>query len=246
VQALVARHGLPRKAAERLLSQASFHELSTRSIDRLAALLAALAIEPAPPTTVTTPEEAVDVHIADSLSGLVAPPMRTATRIADVGAGAGFPGLVLAAALPTSHVDLIESTARKCEVISRLADVAGIPNATAIPARAEEWAATDGAEAYEIVTARAVSSLAVLAEYAAPLLRVGGCLVAWKGACEVAEERAGRVSAQVLGLESQPRVPVRPFKGSRERSLYVYVKREPTPPRFPRRPGMAAKRPLGS
>lgn len=193
----------------------------------------------------TEPVEAIDVHIADGLSGLEASPLRGAPAIADIGAGAGFPGLVLAAALPAARVDLIESTARKCEVISRLATAAGIHNATAVPVRAEEWAASDGAEKYEVVTARALSSLAVLAEYAAPLLELGGSLVAWKGARDPVEEQAGDQAAQVLGLTSRPPVPVRPYKGSRERNLYIYTKTEPTPERFPRRPGMATKRPLG-
>jgi 16S rRNA (guanine527-N7)-methyltransferase len=212
---------------------------------KLATLLTALAAEVSPPTAVTDPAEAVDVHIADSLSGLDAPPLPHATRIADIGAGAGFPGLVLAAALPNTQVDLIESTARKCEVIARLATAAGIDNATAIPARAEEWATSDGASRYEVVTARALSSLAVLAEYAAPLLELDGVLVAWKGARDPAEEHAGTEAAQILGLTPGPPIPVRPFKGSRERNLYLYTKTTPTPDHFPRRPGMATKRPLG-
>ncbi len=213
---------------------------------KLATLLTALAAEVSPPTTVTDPAEAVDVHIADSLSGLDAPPLPEATRIADIGAGAGFPGLVLAAALTNARVDLIESTARKCEVIARLAVTAGVDNATAIPARAEEWASADGAGRYEIVTARALSSLAVLAEYAAPLLDLGGALVAWKGARDPEEEGAGAEAAQILGLTPAPPIPVRPFKGSRERNLYIFTKTAPTPDRFPRRAGMATKRPLAS
>jgi 16S rRNA (guanine527-N7)-methyltransferase len=236
---------LPHKAAERLLAQATKRDLTESAVAQLAILLTALAAEPAPPTSVTDPLEAVDVHVADGLSGLEVPQLRAATKIADLGAGAGFPGLVLAAALPAAQVDLIESTARKCEVIARLATAAELGNATAIPVRAEEWAAADGAEGYEIVTARALSSLAVLVEYAAPLLEQGGSLVAWKGARDPAEEQAGDRAAQVLGLTPRLPVPVRPYKGSRERNLYVYTKTEPTPDRFPRRPGMATKRPLG-
>lgn len=173
-----------------------------------------------------------------------APGLRGAVKIADLGAGAGFPGLVLAVALPNAQVDLIESTTRKCEVISRLAKAAEIGNATAIPVRAEEWAAADGAERYEIVTARALSSLPVLVEYAAPLLELDGSLVAWKGGRDLDEEQAGAQAALAVGLTPSPPTPVRPFKGSRERNLYVYTKTEPTPERFPRRPGMATKRPL--
>lgn len=83
-----------------------------------------------------------------------------------------------------------------------------------------------------------------MAEYAAPLLDLGGSLVAWKGQRDLDEERAGTAAAHILGLEPQPPTPVRPFKGSRERNLYVYTKVAPTPARFPRRPGMATKRPL--
>jgi 16S rRNA (guanine527-N7)-methyltransferase len=208
-------------------------------------LLVALDAEPSPPTSVTDPTQAVDVHIADGLSGLEVPALRQAARVADIGAGAGFPGLALAAVLPDTHVDLIESTARKCEVIARLATSAQIPNTTAIPARAEEWASAEGAQAYDAITARALSSLPVLAEYAAPLLTLGGSLVAWKGARDPEEEKAGTAAAEILGLEPQRPIPVRPFKGSRERNLYVYTKATPTPARFPRRPGMATKRPLG-
>jgi 16S rRNA (guanine527-N7)-methyltransferase len=139
---------------------------------------------------------------------------------------------------------LIESTGRKCEVIARLASAAAIPNARAIPVRAEEWAAAEGAEAYDVVTARAVASLPVLTEYAAPLLELGGSLVAWKGARDLEEEQAGSAAAELLGLAAHEPIAVRPFKGSRERNLYVYTKESPTPARFPRRPGMAAKRPL--
>ena len=151
---------------------------------------------------------------------------------------------MLAAALPEARFDLIESTGRKCEVIARLAAAAGIGNATPRPARAEEWAGSEGAGRYEIVTARALSSLAVLAEYAAPLLELGGSLVAWKGARDPEEETAGAAAAEILGLEPTPPVIVRPFRGSRKRNLYVYTKKRATPERFPRRAGMANKRPL--
>ena len=112
--------------------------------------------------------------MADSLSGLEVEELGGAGAIADVGSGAGFPGLVLAIALPAARVDLIESARRKCEVIERLASAAGVANARVLPVRAEEVAAGEGRGAYDAVTVRAVDSLAVLVEYAAPLLRDGG------------------------------------------------------------------------
>ena len=207
-------------------------------------MLEALAAEPDPPTTIRLPGDAVEKHLADSLAGLEARGLREARRIADVGAGAGFPGLALAAALPEARVDLIESVARKCAVIERLADAAGLANARAVAQRAEEWAAADGAEAYDAVAARAVAPLSVLAEYAAPLLRRGGVLVAWKGSRDEAEEMAGAAAAAQLGLEPRAALRVSPFEGTRERHLHVYAKVARTPEGFPRRPGMARKRPL--
>jgi 16S rRNA (guanine527-N7)-methyltransferase len=209
-----------------------------------------LAAEPDPHTTVSDPERAREVHVADSLSGLEVEALARARRIADVGAGAGFPGLVLAIALPAVRVDLIESAGRKAAVIDRLIQAARVTNARSVVARAEEWARLPlalggGREAYDAVTARAVAALPVLVEYAAPLLVDGGVLVAWKGARDVEEEGLGRGAAEVVGLALEDVVRVSPFPDARNRHLHVYRKVGPTPERFPRRPGMAAKRPLG-
>jgi 16S rRNA (guanine527-N7)-methyltransferase len=213
-------------------------------------LLEALAAEPDPHTTVSDPTAALDAHVADSLSGLEVEALRTAARIADLGAGAGFPGLVLAIALPAARVDLVEAARRKAAVIDRLRQAAQVDNARSVVARAEEWARTPpalggGREAYDAVTARAVAPLAVLVEYAAPLLRLDGVLVAWKGARDPAEEGMGRGAADEVGLALADVLRVDPFSGARHRHLHVYRKVAPTPERFPRRPGVAAKRPLG-
>ena len=82
-------------------------------------------------------------------------------------------------------------------------------------------------------------------EYAAPLLVEGGRLVAWKGAVPAEESAAGAVAAEILGMQAAEVLPVTPYRGSRDHTLYVFRKVAPTPPRFPRRPGMAATRPLG-
>jgi 16S rRNA (guanine527-N7)-methyltransferase len=232
-----------RETLEAVLARFDAPNTAAPALDRL---LVALEAEPDPPTTVRAPDQALDVHIADSLAGLEVPELRLAAAIADLGAGAGFPGLVLAAALEHAHVDLIESARRKCDVIDRLASAAALETrARARPARAEEWAALpERRESYDAVTARALAPLAVICEYAAPLLRVGGVLVAWKGARDTEEEVAGAHAATQLGLGAPRVVPVRPYEGSRNRHLHVYVKLTATAARYPRRPGMAAKRPL--
>lgn len=207
-------------------------------------MLQALADEPNPATNIREPRKALDLHIADSLVGLALPDVRGAQRIADIGSGVGFPGLALATALPDATVELVESSRRKCSAIDRLIAASGLSNARSVPVRAEALAAEVGRGAYDLVTARALASLPVLVEYAAPLLRVGGALVAWKGARNGEEERAGDRAAEQVGLTPGEASRVKPFPGAHSRHLHVFVKRAPTPERYPRRPGMAAKRPL--
>lgn len=226
----------------RLASLAEAHALPSGAVQPLRALLGLLAEDETAPTTVRDPAAAVDVHVADSLSGLEVPDLRAARRIADLGAGAGFPGLVLAAALPDAAVALVESVGRKCAFLARAVDASGLANVEVVNARAEEW--HEGLGACDAVTARALAPLGVLCEYAAPLLREGGVLVAYKGVRDAGEERDANRAAAVLGLERVEVRVVRPFPGADHRRLYVYSKVRPMPPRFPRRAGMARKRPL--
>jgi 16S rRNA (guanine527-N7)-methyltransferase len=209
---------------------------------QLARILRLVAGEPSSITTVRDPAVAVDLHVADSLAGLVVPALRGAATIADLGSGGGFPGLALAVARPDAAVTLVESVGRKCDFLRRAADAAGLPNVTVVHARAEEW--RDGLGTQEVVTARALASLNVLAEYAAPLLRGGGSLVAWKGRADAAELRDGRAAAERLGLQPAGEIAVTDVPGADARNLYVYLKVRATPPGYPRRAGMARKRPL--
>ena len=213
-------------------------------------LLEALAAEPDPHTSVSEPEAALEVHVEDSLSGLEVSELSSARRIADIGAGAGFPGLVLALALPRAQIDLLESAGRKTAVIDRLIQAAELSNARSVTARVEDFARVPaelggGRGAYDAVTARAVGPLALLVEYAAPLLREDGVLVAWKGARDPAEETAGATAAGEVGMAAEEVLPVKPYPSSENRHLHVFRKVSPTPGRFPRRAGIARKRPLG-
>jgi 16S rRNA (guanine527-N7)-methyltransferase len=223
-------------AVERLLSA---HGLRRELAPKLCALIELLADDEAP-TAVHDPAESVDVHLADSLAGLEVPELRAARRVADLGAGAGLPGLPLALALPGAHVLLVESQRRKCAFLERAIVALGLVNAEVVCARAEELSATDR----DAVTARAVAALPVLCEYAAPLLADGGVLVAWKGAVGSDEDADGLAAATTLGLEREAVRPVEPYAGSERRTLHVFRKIAPTPAGYPRRAGMAAKRPL--
>jgi 16S rRNA (guanine527-N7)-methyltransferase len=202
--------------------------------------------EPNAPISSRTVHRAREVHIADSLTGLELEAIRSAERIADLGSGAGLPGLVLAAALPTARVDLLESTARKCDFIREAIERMELGNAAVVCKRSEEWAAAGGREAYDVITARAVGRLATLAELGSPLLRDGGVLAAWKGARSADEEAEMARAARRLAMEPLEIRSVQPYPGSRERHIHLLRKNGPTPNELPRRPGMAAKRPFGS
>jgi len=208
-------------------------------------VLELLKEERASVSSVTEPERAWKVHVADSLTGLEVPALRDATRIADIGSGAGFPGLVLAVALPSAQVDLIESVSRKCEFIQRAIDDAGILNAQVLNSRSEDLASGEGREAYDVVTARAVGRLSTLAELASPLLKENGVLVAWKGKRDPDEEAQLARAAEVLAMQPEQILHVGPYAGSEHRHLHVLRKTAPTPGKLPRRPGMAKKRPFG-
>ena len=214
---------------------------SVPGFEALAGILELQAVDPAASTTVRDPEEAVDRHVADSLVALELDAVRGGRRIADLGAGAGWPGLALAATLPSSSVALVESASRHCRYLERAA--AGLLNVSVVHARAEEW--PDGLGVHDLVTARALAALPVVLEYAAPLLAEGGHVVAWKGAVAPEEAAAGSAAAELLGLQAVEVRRVEPFPGAREHTLHVFRKIAPTPPRFPRRAGMAVKRPLG-
>ncbi len=209
----------------------------------LAVLLDRLAADDRAPTAVRERREVLDRHIGDSLVALELPAVRRARAAADLGSGAGLPGLVLACALPAARFALVESQRSKCDYIASLAGEMGVANARVVCARAEAW--PEGLEAHDLVTARALAPQPVVLEYAAPLLAPGGMLVDWRGARSAEEERAAGRAAESLGLQCVEVRRVKPFPGARNRHLHSFEKVAATPPRFPRRPGIARKRPLG-
>jgi 16S rRNA (guanine527-N7)-methyltransferase len=222
------------------------HAASLTSTQRwsLQTVLTLLAEERASVSSVVD-ERAWKVHVEDSLTGLDVPALREAGRIADVGAGAGFPGLVLAVALPEAEIDLVESIGRKTAFIRRAAEAAAIPNASAITARAEDVARGGGRETYDVVTARAVGRLSTLAELASPLLRKDGVLVAWKGRRDEDEERQLERASDQLAMRPESILDVGHRAGSEHRHLHVIRKFASTPPNLPRKSGLAKKRPFG-
>jgi 16S rRNA (guanine527-N7)-methyltransferase len=232
---------LPAQRLERLRMR---YGLSEHQRDQLTAILGELAASEHAPTAVRDPDRAVDVHLADSLVALELGGLQMSGRIADLGAGAGFPGVALAVALPESEVSLVEAQARKCAFIESLCAAVQVANVRVVRARAEEW--VGGVGANDAVLARALAPPPVVVEYAAPLLRVGGILVDWRGGRDPAGERSGERAAAQVGMELVEIRRVEPYEGTREHHLHRYVKAQETPKTFPRRAGVARRRPLGA
>lgn len=230
-------------ARTRLRELVASHGLDALAADRMETVLDLIATAPAAPTAVTDPGEAVDVHLADSLSALPLIDELRAARIADVGSGAGFPGVPLAIARPGVEVDLVESGARKCAFLEAVVAAAGLERTRVVHDRVEDWGRAEGRAAYDAVLLRAIGTMPLLLEYAAPLLRGAGVLIAWKTNREPVPGTPA--AAAVLGMAEDRVVPVQPYPASRSRYLHVYRRVGPVPDAYPRRPGAARKRPLG-
>jgi 16S rRNA (guanine527-N7)-methyltransferase len=229
-----------RAALDRLAHR---YGLSQHQREQLAIVLAVLAAGEHAPTAARAPERAVDVHLADSLAALELD-LGPVDRVVDLGSGAGFPGVALAVALPAAQVRLVESHRRSCEYLEGVCAGAEIRNARVVRARIEQW--HEGEREHDLALARALAAQPVVLEYAAPLLRVGGRLIDWRGRRDPQEEASSAAAAHELGLEVVEIRHITPFEGAREHHLHVYLKVRDTPERFPRRPGIARKRPLSA
>lgn len=200
-------------------------------------------------TAITDPAAIVTRHFLDSLTCLLALPAEwheRAITLLDVGAGAGFPGLALAIALPAWRVTLVEATGKKVRFLEAVIADLGLPNATAVVGRAEEVAHQPAYRGrFDMVTARALAALPTLLEYCAPFARVGGYVVAPKKG-ELAEEiTRGRRAALALGARLLAPIPVTLPALADDRLLLAAQQERPCPPQYPRPAGAPAKRPLG-
>jgi 16S rRNA (guanine527-N7)-methyltransferase len=194
--------------------------------ERLERWLAAL-IETPGLTAVRDPAAARELHLENALT---AAPLLGEDPVVDVGSGGGSPGLPLAAARPDLHFDLLESSRKKCAFLERWA--ADFPNANVVCARAEEHARGAGREAYGTAVARALAPPPVAAEWCLPLIRPGGRAVLFVGPS--VDEKGVEEAASLLAGEREEAPP----------GFILLRKTGSTPERFPRRPGIARKRPL--
>ncbi|RME87577.1 MAG: 16S rRNA (guanine(527)-N(7))-methyltransferase RsmG [Anaerolineae bacterium] len=184
-------------------------------------------------------------HFLDSFSCVLAWGATPPERLIDVGTGAGFPGIPLKIIYPSLRLTLVDSVGKKVKFCHHIVEKLKLENVTVIKARAEEIGQTEEhRERYDWAVARAVARMRVLAEYLLPLVRVGGVALAQKGESGPAEVHAAERAIQVLGGHVRHLVPVTLPGVVEERYLIVIDKIAATPPAYPRRPGVPARRPL--
>jgi 16S rRNA (guanine527-N7)-methyltransferase len=187
-------------------------------------------------------------HILDSLSCFLHEPLFRAQRLADVGSGGGLPGIPIKIMRPELAATLVESTGKKVRFLQHAIDSLDLKGVEVANTRVEDLGRTRAHRgAYDVVTCRAVARLSVVAEYCVPLLEAGGCAIAMKGRLEPEEFAAGNRAVDALGAKvaETTTVPMLPEVGEKERNLIILEKIRETPARYPRRPGLVAKRPLG-
>jgi len=196
-------------------------------------------------TAIKDPEAIRTKHFLDSLTAICEMNNPTPGRLVDVGTGAGFPGIPLKIMLPELKLTLVESVGKKAEFCRHMVEVLKLENVEVLTARAEDLGQqTQHREKYDWAVARAVSQLPALVEYLLPLVRVGGGMVAQKGEHAHAEVQSAEKAIRLLGGNLRRVSPVMLPGVVEERYLVVIDKKGATPPQYPRRAGLPAKKPL--
>ncbi|MDR1734407.1 MAG: 16S rRNA (guanine(527)-N(7))-methyltransferase RsmG [Oscillospiraceae bacterium] len=201
-------------------------------------------------TAVTDSREVLYKHFFDSLTvvgaymeqcsedGAMLPIWSNAPSLLDVGSGAGFPGMCLGIAYPEWRITLLDSTGKKCRFLEALAERLALPNIRVICGRAEELGHdTKHREQYDIVTARAVARLTVLAEYCLPFCKVGGICLWPKGERAAEEIAAARDVISELGGNSNKIIAkVTKQTPLADKKCTIFLKKiRPTPTKYPRK-----------
>ena len=188
-------------------------------------------------------------HVLDSLSCFLHGPLNRGRHLADVGSGGGLPGIPIKIVKPELATIFVESTGKKAEFLRYAIGGLSLDGAEVANVRVEDLGRTRAHRgAYDVVTSRAVARLSVVAEYCVPLLEIGGHAIAMKGwlkaeELEEGERAVDKLGAKVVGIT---KVPILSEVGDKERNLVILEKMQETPAQYPRRAGVAVRRPLGA
>lgn len=184
-------------------------------------------------------------HFLDSLTCVMAWRDNPPSSLIDIGTGAGFPGLPLKILQPSLNLALVESVGKKAEFCRHISTVLGMEKVEVLQSRAEEVGQLPKyRERYDWAVARAVASLPILAEFLLPLVKVGGAVLAQKGESGPAEAHGSERAIRLLGGRLRQLIKVDLPGVAEERYLVIIDKVAATPPNYPRRVGVPAKKPL--
>ena len=190
-------------------------------------------------TAITEPSQVAKLHLLDSLTVAKTVDLK-GKRVIDVGCGAGFPGVPVQIACPEGKVTLLDSLGKRMAWLEQILPQLGV-NAQCVTARAEEYAAKHR-ESYDYATSRAVARLNILLELTAPFVKVGGAVLAMKGAAAREELEEAKNAITKLGLKLET-VADYPMDGTAH-TVLVLRKVKPTPPQYPRRFAKIKQSPL--
>jgi 16S rRNA (guanine527-N7)-methyltransferase len=197
-------------------------------------------------TAITDYEEVQLKHFLDSLTVTLAwQPISTGLRLIDIGTGAGIPGIPLKIAFPALRLVLLEAVAKKAAFLRHISQKLGLDDVEVVVGRAEEVAhQAQYREKFKLVLSRAVAPLSTAVELVLPFCAVGGSFIAQKKGNINLEVSGATRAVEILGGRLGEVKPVELSEFADKRYLVVIEKVKPTPPKYPRRPGIPAKRPL--
>lgn len=191
-------------------------------------------------TAITQPEEMIEKHFYDCILPVSFMPFEG--RAADIGSGAGFPGIVWKIVKPDLEMVLVEPTGKRCTFLKTVIEALDLKKITVVNKRSEDYA-SQARESFDIVSARAVANLRMLSELTVPLVKPGGVFIAMKGAKGYEEAKEAEHAIDVLGASLWKAQNVSLYSGDERVNLF-YLKDRKTPSVYPRNFGTIKKKPL--
>lgn len=196
-------------------------------------------------TAITEDEEIIKKHFIDSIKIFKFEALKKAKKVIDIGTGGGFPGIPMKIIRPEMEIVLLDSLKKRINVLQDILDNIEINDVSTIHGRAEDYAQAPGyREKFDTVVSRAVANLAVLSEFCLPYAKVGGYFVAMKGPAVEEEVTEAKKAIGVLGGKLEEIIEVEIEGSDLNHNLVIIKKVKSTPKQYPRKAGIATKKPL--
>jgi len=195
-------------------------------------------------TAITDDEGIIKKHFIDSIKVFNFPELHSAKTVVDIGTGAGFPGIPMKIVKPDMEVVLLDSLMKRVNFLNEVIAKLGLKGIKAVHGRAEDFAKAEYRDCFDAAVSRAVANMTLLSELCLPFVKVGGYFVAMKGPGAEAEIEEAKQAIGMLGGKLEQVIEVEIEESDLKHNLVVVKKVKPTPKQFPRKPGVAAKKPL--